>query len=90
MTTEEIKEIGEDRYNYITSNNLLKFGDIIENGWASVDSPRRFAIVVKAKKYYINCTDGKGVFWDLIFNSNSKIRIHRNTLNEEFEKFKNK
>lgn len=39
-----IEKIGQEGYKNL--KNTLKFGDIIENGWASIDNPRRFGIVV--------------------------------------------
>ena len=77
-----IEEIGEDGYENL--KKTLKFGDIIENGCASPDNPRRIGIVVKARAYSINCTD-KNEFWDLLFDSHSKIKIHGNVLNDNYE-----
>lgn len=81
-----IEEIGEEGYSSL--KKTLKFGDIIENGHASEDNFTRFGIVVKAREHSINCTDGVE-FWDLIFYSLSKIKVHGNTLNDNYEKIKN-
>lgn len=81
-----IEEIGEDGYENL--KKTLKFGDIIENGHASEDNPRRIAIVVKSRKHSINCTDGKDDYWDLVFTMLSRIKVHGNTLNDNYEKIK--
>lgn len=42
----------------------FKFGDLIENGWASIDNPRRIGIFVKKNsRGNFEMTDGKGLFW---------------------------
>lgn len=82
-----IEEIGEE--GYISLCKTLKFGDIIENGWASENNPRRLGVVVKPRCASINCTDGNGDFWDLVFDSHSKIKTHGNTVNDNYEKIKN-
>lgn len=82
-----IKEIGEEGYEIL--KKTLKFGDIIENGLASEDNPRRIAIVVKPRKHSINCTNGKDDYWDLVFTMLSRIKVHGNTLNDNYEKIKN-
>lgn len=82
-----IEEIGEEGYEQL--KKTLKFGDIIENGWASERNPGRIGIVVKARAHSINCTDGKDRYWDLCFGIDSKIKIHGNTLNDNYEKIKN-
>jgi hypothetical protein len=81
-----ISEIGENGFNHF--RKVLKFGDIIENGYASERNPDKFGIVVKARGHSINCTDGAGRFWDLVFDHNTKIKIHGNTLNDNYEKIK--
>lgn len=81
-----IEEIGEEGYNSL--KKTLKFGDIIENGHASDRNPIRFGIIVKPRDHSINITDGKGEYWDLVFDSKSKIKIHGNTLNDNYEKIK--
>lgn len=81
-----INEIGEEGYQSLKS--ALKFGDIIENGGASEDNPRRFGIVVNPRAHSIQCTD-KVIFWDLLFSPDSKIKTHGNVLNDNYEKIKN-
>jgi hypothetical protein len=83
---EDIPEIGEEGFNHFQL--ILKFGDIIENGWASEKNPNKFGIVVKARGHSINCTDGEGRFWDLVFDAGTKIKILGNTLNDNYEKIK--
>jgi hypothetical protein len=81
-----IEEIGEEGYNHL--KDTLGFGDIIENGHASEDNPRRVSIVVRVREHSINCTNGVE-FWDLVFSMLSRIKIHGNTLNDNYEKIKN-
>jgi hypothetical protein len=83
----DIPEIGE--YGFANFRKTLKFGDIIENGWASENNPHKFGIVVKARGHSINCTDGAGEFWDLVFDHSTKIKAHGNVLNDNYEKIKN-
>lgn len=83
----DIKEIGEEGLSHLRLS--LKFGDIIENGWASENNPNKFGIVVKARLHSINCTDGGNRFWDLILDHVSKIKVRGNTLNDNYEKIKN-
>lgn len=83
---EDIPEIGEEGLSNF--RRTLKFGDIIENGRASEKNPNKFGIVVKAREHSINCTDGLGRFWDLVFDAQSKINLHGNTLNDGYEKIK--
>jgi hypothetical protein len=85
--SEEIPEIGDEEYRRLKKE--LKFGDIIENGWSSTDNPRRFGIVIKPRAHSIMCTDGQKDYWDLIFYSLSKIKLHGNVLNDNYEKIKN-
>jgi len=80
-----IDVIGENGYELL--KKTLKFGDIIENSWASEDNPRRFAIVVNPREFSIQCTD-KVIFWDLLFSPDSKIKVHGNVLNDNYEKIK--
>lgn len=81
-----IEEIGEEGYNQL--KDTLGFGDIIENGHVSEDNPRRVSIVVKVRAHSINCTNGVE-YWDLVFTMLSRIKIHGNTLNDNYEKIKN-
>ena len=78
-----IEEIGEEGYKHL--RKTLKLGDIIENGYASNDNPRRISIVVKSREYTINCTDGKNDFWDLFFDQHAKIKIHGSVLKDNYE-----
>jgi hypothetical protein len=80
-----MEQIGETEYESL--KKTLKFGDIIENGWASEDNPRRFGIVVNPRAFSIQCTD-KIIFWDLLFSPDSKIKVHGNVLNDNYEKIK--
>lgn len=80
---EDIPEIGEEGFAHFSK--VLKFGDIIENGWASEKNPSKFGIVVKARGHSINCTDGLGRFWDLVFDAETKIKIHGSVLNDNYE-----
>lgn len=82
----DIPEIGEEGLERF--RQTLKFGDIIENGWASERNPGKFGIVIKARGHSINCTDGNGLFWDLVFDAGTKIKIHGNVLNDNYEKIK--
>lgn len=50
----------------------FKFGDIIENGWASVDNPTRIGIFVRRKKRTIELTDGRGKFWEVYHNDDNR------------------
>ncbi|GAA5417949.1 hypothetical protein Pryu01_03027 [Paraliobacillus ryukyuensis] len=50
----------------------FKFGDIIENGWASKDNPTRIGIFVRHKKKTIEKTNGKGKFWETYHDSDNK------------------
>lgn len=43
---------------------LLLFGDKITNICAGDNNPHRQAYFVKLKKDDVNCTDGRGHFWD--------------------------
>lgn len=81
------EEIGLEGYEHL--KKTLKFGDIIENGFASEDNPRRISIVVKARKHSINCTNGKDDYWDLVFTMLSRIKVLGNALNDNYEKIKN-
>lgn len=80
-----IKEIGEEGYERLRQS--LKFGDIIENGYASKDNPRRIGIVVKSRAFSIQCTD-MVEYWDLLFDFQSKIKILGSVLNDNYEKIK--
>ncbi len=60
----------------MTQTPMFKFGDIIDNGWASEDNPLRKSIFVKHKKKTIEVTDGKGMFWEIYHdNEHRNVRI---------------
>ncbi|MEB6549108.1 hypothetical protein MXL46_08360 [Heyndrickxia sporothermodurans] len=50
----------------------FKFGDIIENGWASKDNPSSKSIFIRHKKKTIEVTDGKGKFWEIYHDSENR------------------
>lgn len=61
----------------------LKFGDIVENGWASEDNPIRTGIFIRFRKiphgqmnagYQASLTDGKGRFWETSAGKENKLR----------------
>lgn len=56
-------------------DNSFKFGDIIENHWASKTNPIRRGIVVRVDPKTIYCTDGKGKFWNLVRDKESQTKI---------------
>ena len=51
----------------------LKFGDIVENHWASKDNPHRIGVFIKYGKGTALCTDMKGDFWNHIVDSHTKL-----------------
>lgn len=57
----------------LVNPNDLKFGDIVINHWASDRNPHRKGIVVRVDPKTVYCTDGKGEFWHLVKDSESKI-----------------
>lgn len=79
-----MQEIGLE--GFAAMRKKLKFGDIIENGWASERNPIRFGIVIKVKDKTIHLTNGEGKFWDLCFDKESKIEIVGNALNSTWLK----
>lgn len=42
----------------------FKFGDVVENGWASEDNPTRVGVVVEKTGGHVRLTDMKGKFWE--------------------------
>lgn len=80
-----IEEIGEEGYTHL--KDTLGFGDIIENGHASEDNPRRVSIVVKVRAHSINCTNGVE-YWDLVFSMLSRIKVVGTVLNENYNLIK--
>lgn len=65
-------------------NNRLKFGDIVINGWAGDENPRRKGIVVEMEERKVRLTDGKGNYWWLINDDGAKFVIIGNALREEY------
>lgn len=54
----------------------FKFGDIIENHYASEDNPRRIGIFVKkSSKGNFEMTDGKGSFWLGAYDNDKLVKI---------------
>ncbi len=62
----------------------LKIGDVVINHCAGFTNPHRICIVLKVGKN-IHCTDGNGVFWELIKDKENKITKIGNIL--DLEKF---
>ncbi|WP_028547221.1 hypothetical protein [Paenibacillus taiwanensis] len=57
------------RYNF-------KFGDLIENDYASHENPRRIGIFVrKNSKGHFEMTDGKGTFWLSAADNDKLVKI---------------
>jgi len=62
---------------------MAVFGDLIENGWASEDSPRRRGYFVKegVRRGRMNAgpffllTDGRGKFWEVSAGANSRLQV---------------
>lgn len=60
-----------------------RFGDIIENGWASADNPTRVGYFVREGRRtgrmnagrYFEVTDGAGKFWELPLGRDHKITV---------------
>lgn len=60
-----------------------RFGDIIENGWASEDNPTRRGFFVREGRRtgrmnagrYFEATDGAGKFWELPIDRDHKVTI---------------
>ena len=55
----------------------MKFGDIVENGWASESNPQRIGIYIRDERGGKEAlfTDGRGNFWQTGVNDNSKLSI---------------
>lgn len=61
-----------------------RFGDTIENGWASEDNPTRVGFFVREGRRtgrmnagrYFEVTDGHGKFWELPLGTGHKITVH--------------
>lgn len=56
----------------------LRFGDKVENRWASVDNPHRFGYFVRytgKKQSLAMCTDRKGEFWETGNDDRGRLRL---------------
>lgn len=61
----------------------FKFGDIVENGWASEDNPTRKGVVVKRGVTkgrlnpgpFVQLTDMKGEFWECGAGKDHKLSV---------------
>jgi hypothetical protein len=64
-----------------------RFGDTIENGWASTDNPTRVGIFVREgyrtgrmnRGRYFEVTNGEGKFWELMVDRDHKITVTRDS-----------
>jgi hypothetical protein len=83
LLTNEIVEIGAEGVKKLRKE--MKFGDIVENGWASHRNPIRFGIIFKVNAKDIELTDGEGKFWELVFDKQSKISIRGSILLIDWE-----
>lgn len=60
-----------------------KFGDILENSWASENNPHRVGVYIKTNNHTGRCNPGKhfyltdmnGSFWELKHDKESKTKI---------------
>lgn len=52
-----------------------RFGDIIENGWASKNNPHRKGIFVRHNRNKIELTNGKGKFWEVVHDGQHKNKV---------------
>jgi hypothetical protein len=53
----------------------MKFLDIVINEWASENNPHRQGIFTRNKGKTIEFTDGKGEFWEVIKDKESKFIV---------------
>ena len=53
----------------------FKFGDMVENGWASEDNPTRVGYYIRTTKAGVEMTDGHGTTWTINNDKNSKFRL---------------
>jgi len=63
----------------------LKFGDIVENGWASPDNPNRKGVFIRSRKRTIELTNMKGRFWELYNDKDSKTTKVGTIFNDDYE-----
>jgi hypothetical protein len=67
-----------------------RFGDVVENGWASDGNPTRVGFFVREGRRtgrmnrgrYFEVTDGEGKFWELPVDRESKIIVRPGFLSE--------
>lgn len=60
---------------------MFKFGDIVENGWASDTNPTKRGFVVRVGNRrgrmnagpFVEMTDGKGAFWECPISKDHKL-----------------
>lgn len=57
------------------SKHNFKFGDIIENNYASEDNPKRVGIFLKKTSKGYEMTDAKGNFWLSAHDNEKLIKI---------------
>lgn len=62
----------------------MKFLDIVENGYASENNPRRIGIFIRKTGRNFEMTDGKGNFW-LSAGDNEKLTVIGNLLDKKEE-----
>jgi len=73
-----------------------KFGDLIENGWASDNNPQKISVYIKTNYHkgrinhgkYFNLTDMKGDFWELPNDKESRSKIVGNIIDKKIEENK--
>lgn len=70
---DKIEVMGKEGLKTFKKN--VKFGDIIENHYASKDNPHRIGIFIRILDKSILCTDGKGDFWRPYLNEETKLEI---------------
>jgi hypothetical protein len=54
----------------------MEFLDIIENGWAGDRNPRKKGIFIRNKGRTIQLTNGKGDFWELMNDPESRSKYY--------------
>ena len=67
----------------------MKFGDIIDNGYASKDNPTKYGIVIYSRGIRqggIRLTNGKGKYWTV--DPHDKIKVVGNIDLSEFDKWR--
>jgi hypothetical protein len=62
--------------NQVKPRYSFKFGDLIENHYASEDNPRRKGVFVKKNREgHLEITDGKGSFWLSAADNDKLVKI---------------